>query len=83
MTSFFILCAIAGILVKGIYEIWGEGRDFEELECAVKNYPDDRKLPYLCPDSTFRICVESFGKVLSSHEQNDRIQKMAFIPFKV
>lgn len=75
---------IAGrsILVKGIYEIWGEGRSFEELEEAIKSYPDDRKLPYLSPESTFRITVDTFGKAISFHEQNDRIQKMAFIPFK-
>lgn len=69
--------------MKGIYELWGEGRSFEELEEAIKSYPDDRKLPYLNPGSTFRIHVDSFGKVLSFHEQNDRIQKLAFIPFKV
>ncbi|KAL6580778.1 hypothetical protein OROMI_006701 [Orobanche minor] len=32
------------ILVKGIYELWGEGRNFEELEEAIKNYSDDQKL---------------------------------------
>ncbi|KAI3445693.1 hypothetical protein Pfo_002358 [Paulownia fortunei] len=70
------------ILVKGIYELWGEGRSFEELEEAIKSYPDDRKLPYLIPGSTFRITVDSFGKVISFHEQSDRIQNLAFIPFK-
>lgn len=70
------------ILVKGIYEVWGEGRSFEELEEAIRSYPDERTTPYLSPDSTFRISVESFGKAISFHEQNERIQKMAFIPFK-
>ncbi|KAK4401915.1 tRNA (guanine(10)-N2)-methyltransferase [Sesamum angolense] len=75
---------IAGrsILVKGIYELWGEGRSFEELEEAINSYPDDRKLPYLAPGTTFKITVESFGKAISSHEQSDRFQKLAFIPFK-
>ncbi|KAL0384519.1 UNVERIFIED_CONTAM: tRNA (guanine(10)-N2)-methyltransferase [Sesamum radiatum] len=75
---------IAGrsILVKGIYELWGEGRSFEELEEAINSYPDDRKLPYLAPGTTFKITVESFGKAISSHEQSDRFQKLTFIPFK-
>ncbi|KAL0357113.1 UNVERIFIED_CONTAM: tRNA (guanine(10)-N2)-methyltransferase [Sesamum calycinum] len=75
---------IAGrsILVKGIYELWGEGRSFEELEEAINSYPDDRKLPYLAPGTTFKITIESFGKAISSHEQSDRFQKLAFIPFK-
>ncbi|KAK6156881.1 hypothetical protein DH2020_011129 [Rehmannia glutinosa] len=74
--------ASRSILVKGIYEVWGEGRSFEELEEAIKSYPDDRKLPYLTPGSTFRITVESFGKAISFHEQSDRIKNLAFIPFK-
>ncbi|KAL3843728.1 hypothetical protein ACJIZ3_001131 [Penstemon smallii] len=74
--------ASRSILVKGIYEIWGEGRNFEELEEAIKSYPDDRKLPYLTPGSTFKINVDSFGKALSSHEQKDRLQKLSFIPFE-
>ncbi|KAL3620906.1 hypothetical protein CASFOL_035818 [Castilleja foliolosa] len=74
--------ASRSILVKGIYELWGEGRSFEELEESIKNYPDDRKLPYLTPESTFKITVENFGKGISFHEQSDRIKKLAYIPFK-
>ncbi|KAF8404389.1 hypothetical protein HHK36_009272 [Tetracentron sinense] len=70
------------ILVKGIYELWGEGSSYEELEEAIKGYPDERKLPYLISESTFRITVDSFGKVISFQEQNERIQGLAYIPFK-
>ncbi|GLT96607.1 hypothetical protein SLE2022_142160 [Rubroshorea leprosula] len=70
------------ILVKGIYELWGEGSNYEELEEAVKSYPDERKLPYLTSDSTFKIIVDSFGKVISLQEQNDRIRGLTYIPFK-
>lgn len=77
------ICFFLGILVKGIYELWGEGNDFEELEEAVKSYPDERKLPYLESESTFKITVDSFGKVLSLQEQNEQIQGLSYIPFKV
>ncbi|KAJ4953716.1 hypothetical protein NE237_030548 [Protea cynaroides] len=70
------------ILVKGIYELWGEGSSYEELEVAIKNHPDDRKLPYLTQQSTFRITVDSFGKAISFQEQNERIKGLAYIPFK-
>lgn len=70
------------ILVKGIYELWGEGSSFEELEEAIKDYPDERKLPYLASESTFKITVDSFGKVISFQEQNDRIRSLTYIPFK-
>ena len=69
--------------MKGIYELWGEGSSYEELEEAVKSYPDERKLPYLASESTFKITVDSFGKVMSLQEQNERIRGLSHIPFKV
>ncbi|KAG1369992.1 tRNA (guanine(10)-N2)-methyltransferase [Cocos nucifera] len=50
------------ILVKGMYELWGQGSSYEELEKAIRDFPDERKLPYLTSESTFRIIVDSFGK---------------------
>lgn len=72
-----------GILVKGMYELWGEGGSYEELEESIQNYPDERKLPYLESDSTFKINVDTFGKVLSLQEQTQRIKGFHYIPFKV
>lgn len=69
--------------MKGVYELWGEGSTYEELEEAIKAYPDEQKLPYLTSESTFKITVDSFGKVMSSEEQNDRIRSFSYIPFKV
>ncbi|CAH9074685.1 unnamed protein product [Cuscuta epithymum] len=70
------------ILVKGMYELWGEGSNYEELEDAIKSYPDERKLPYLTCNTTFKISVDSFGKAISFQEQNDRIRALSYIPFK-
>lgn len=72
-----------GILVKGMYELWGEGGSYEELKDSVLSYPDERKLPYLDSDSTFKITVDSFGKVISLEEQKELIQGLSYIPFKV
>ncbi|XWS54352.1 hypothetical protein CRYUN_Cryun10bG0082800 [Craigia yunnanensis] len=55
---------------------------YEELEEAVKSYPDERKLPYLASESVFKITVDSFGKVMSLQEQNERIRGLSYIPFK-
>lgn len=71
------------MLVKGIYELWGEGSTCDELEEAINEFPDDRKLPFLSSESSFKIVVDSFGKVLSLDEQNERIERLAYIPFKV
>ncbi|KAL9458655.1 hypothetical protein AB3S75_007509 [Citrus x aurantiifolia] len=70
------------ILVKGMYEVWGEGSSYEELEEAIRSYPEDQMLPYLSFDTTFKITVDSFGKVFSFQEQNDRIKGLSYIPFK-
>ncbi|GJM85256.1 hypothetical protein PR202_ga01691 [Eleusine coracana subsp. coracana] len=70
------------LLVKGIYELWGHGTTYEELEKSVMEYPDERKLPYLTPESTFKIVVDTFGKVMSSQEQNEIMKSLTYIPFK-
>ncbi|GAB2277678.1 hypothetical protein Dimus_012383 [Dionaea muscipula] len=70
------------ILVKGMYEVWGEGSSYDDLEEAIGGYPEERKSPYLTADSTFKINIDSFGKAISSEDQKDRIQRLAFIPFK-
>ncbi|KAH9763894.1 UPF0020 domain-containing protein [Citrus sinensis] len=70
------------ILVKGMYEVWREGSSYEELEEAIRSYPEDQLLPYLSSDTTFKITVDSFGKVFSFQEQNDRIKGLSYIPFK-
>ena len=69
--------------MKGIYELWGHGTTYEELEKAIREYPDERKLPYLTPESSFKIIVDSFGKVISFEEQNEIIKGFTYIPFEV
>ncbi|KAL6139270.1 hypothetical protein ACLB2K_064547 [Fragaria x ananassa] len=77
-----IKIANRSVLVKGMYELWGEGGSYEELEESIRNYPDERKLPYLESDSTFKINVDTFGKVLSLQDQTQRIKGFHYIPFK-
>jgi tRNA (guanine10-N2)-methyltransferase len=71
------------LLVKGIYELWGHGATYDELEKAIREYPEERKLPYLTPESSFKIIVDSFGKVISFEEQNEIIKGFDYIPFEV
>uniref|UniRef100_A0A0D6R2X9 tRNA (guanine(10)-N(2))-methyltransferase n=1 Tax=Araucaria cunninghamii TaxID=56994 RepID=A0A0D6R2X9_ARACU len=74
--------ATRSILVKCMLELWGEGYSFEELKSAVQKFPEEQKLPYLRADSTFRIIVDTFGKVLNFNEQKERIESFSYIPFK-
>ncbi|KAF4350754.1 uncharacterized protein LOC115720686 [Cannabis sativa] len=70
------------ILVRGMYELWGEGDSYEELEESINSYPEERKLPYLEPESTFKVNVDTFGKAISHQEQTQLIQRLDYIPFK-
>nr|ATG70641.1 ATTRM11 [Juniperus phoenicea] len=70
------------ILVKCMLELWGQGYSYEELKTSVQTFPEEHKLPYLGVESTFRIVVDTFGKVLSSDEQRERIESFSYIPFK-
>jgi tRNA (guanine10-N2)-methyltransferase len=71
------------LLLKGMYEVWGEGNSKEELIEAVSSYPEERKAPYLAKDHTFKIVVDRFGKVLSSSEQKACIESIDYVPFQV
>lgn len=66
-----------------MFEVWGEGCSLEEMRSSVERYPEERKSPYLCEDSTFKITVDCFGRALSTQEQTDRINGCSYIPFKV
>lgn len=76
-----MLCA--GVLLKGFFEVWGEGRTYDELKASIESLSDEKKAPFLTEDSTFKIVVDAFGKVLSLDEQNERIHALSYIPFMV
>lgn len=73
----------SGLLLKGMFEVWGEGNIDEELKEAVNKYPEELKAPYLAEDTTFKIVVDCFGKVLTFNEQSARIESVRYVPFKV
>lgn len=58
------------------------GSSYEDLHAAIESYPEDRKAPYLAANSTFKVVVDCFGKVLSLHEQTQRINSLHYIPFQ-
>ncbi|BBN04731.1 tRNA (guanine10-N2)-methyltransferase [Marchantia polymorpha subsp. ruderalis] len=73
--------ASRSVLLKGFFEVWGEGRTYDELKASIESLSDEKKAPFLTEDSTFKIVVDAFGKVLSLDEQNERIHALSYIPF--
>ncbi len=64
-------------------EVWGEGSTWEELQAAVEACPASVKDPWLGPERSFRVHVESYGRSMPMDEQLDYIRKLEFIPFQV
>ncbi|GMF42393.1 unnamed protein product [Phytophthora fragariaefolia] len=75
-----------GILVKGVYEVWGHtanGEGYEELVAAVDNFQGPQKLQILQDAKrSWRINAAVFGKKLSMDEQRDRRERFRnVLPF--
>ncbi|EFJ46403.1 hypothetical protein VOLCADRAFT_62647 [Volvox carteri f. nagariensis] len=70
------------ILTKMLVEVWGEGEDWADLTAAIQACPQEVKAPWLGPELTFRVVVESFGSSLPMDEQLELIKRLEFIPFK-
>ncbi|KAK3260705.1 hypothetical protein CYMTET_30355 [Cymbomonas tetramitiformis] len=70
------------MLVKGIYEVWGEGTTWEECAEEIKKYPEERITPYTKENTTFKVVVEGFGKSITREEQMSYIHSMTFIDFQ-
>ncbi|KAF1782732.1 S-adenosyl-L-methionine-dependent methyltransferase [Phytophthora cactorum] len=68
-----------GILVKGVYEVWGHtssGGGYEELVKSVEAFQGPQKQRILQDDKrSWRINVSVFGKKLSMDEQRERREK--------
>lgn len=74
-----------GILVKGVYEVWGaaDGGDYDALVRAVAAFADPIKQRILDDAScSWRVKVDAFGKKLSMAEQRERREHFnAVLPF--
>eukprot|EP00850_Spirogloea_muscicola_P000378 SM000001S04780 [mRNA] locus=s1:2135765:2141850:- [translate_table: standard] len=77
-----VAIAARSMLVKAFFEVWGEASDYEGLEVAIAAYPPDRKAPYLGADTSFKYVVDCFGRILSMQEQQDRIDRVSYVPFQ-
>ncbi|RHY26858.1 hypothetical protein DYB32_007281 [Aphanomyces invadans] len=70
-----------GILVKGVYEMWGHGQTYDELVTSVKAYAE--KEIFVSDESlSWKIQVDAFGLKLSMEEQTARREKFRHVlPF--
>uniref|UniRef100_A0A8C2T9J1 tRNA (guanine(10)-N(2))-methyltransferase TRMT11 n=2 Tax=Coturnix japonica TaxID=93934 RepID=A0A8C2T9J1_COTJA len=70
------------VCAKSIFELWGRGRSAGELYASLENYPMDKMLPYLQPDSTYKIHIHTFNKTLTQAQKIKKIDALEFLPFR-
>ncbi|XP_046547438.1 tRNA (guanine(10)-N2)-methyltransferase homolog isoform X2 [Haliotis rubra] len=56
------------VLVKSLYELWGQGSNKQELYSNLRKYPMELSKPYLMEDTTFKIVVDTFNKKMLQKE---------------
>eukprot|EP00798_Chlamydomonas_sp_ICE-L_P004995 gene4995-34779_t len=70
------------MLTRGLFEVWGEGGTWEELQSSVEAYPESKKAPWLTEDKSFKVEVSPFGSRLNHNEILRAVEKMRFIEAK-
>ncbi|OZJ04374.1 hypothetical protein BZG36_03199 [Bifiguratus adelaidae] len=71
--------AARSILIKKIYQLWGEGKDYVQVHAQVKHDPD-RWAPYRFASFKFRI--QTFSSTRTQEEQLAIIQSFGYLDFK-
>lgn len=64
-------------------EVWGEGATWEELTEAVKSFPAHLKQPWGTSQTSFKLVVDGWGKVIKHQQQLEIIEKFDFLGFTV
>ncbi|WIA11111.1 hypothetical protein OEZ85_011255 [Tetradesmus obliquus] len=69
------------VLIRGIFELWGEGSSFEEMGAAVAALPAATKAPYCGPDTSFKVVLDAWGHSWSEEQQQQMIDRCPeFLP---
>ncbi|KAK6488630.1 tRNA (guanine(10)-N2)-methyltransferase-like protein [Huso huso] len=70
------------VCAKSLFELWGQGRTHEDLQASLNSYPMENMVPYLKPDSTYKINVYTFNKTVTHLDRIKRIDALEFLPFQ-
>ncbi|KAL6251157.1 hypothetical protein RBB50_001365 [Rhinocladiella similis] len=68
------------ILAKSIYEIWGRGRDYEDVHADVKRR--SRHLWSRFQSVTFKFSIDTYGMTHEAAKQRQMIDSFSYLAFK-
>jgi len=70
------------ILIESVLELWGHGKDADELDASLAALPPAFTEPYMQPDMTWSLLVNGSGKTLTMAEQDSaRFRVFQRVPF--
>ncbi|RCH79166.1 hypothetical protein CU098_001341, partial [Rhizopus stolonifer] len=67
------------ILIKYIFELWGEGKDYDKVHEQIKGAPERWDEYMTC---SFKFVVSAFGSTISAKEQLRTINSFSYLGFQ-
>ncbi|CAH1183253.1 unnamed protein product [Phaedon cochleariae] len=74
------LLASRAVSLRSCLELWAHGKSIPDLHEKLKLYPHHLMAPYLQPDKSFKIEVETFCKHFTQKEKVDKIESFNYLP---
>eukprot|EP00736_Rhodelphis_marinus_P011625 Rmarinus@m.7277 len=74
--------ASRAILWRGVFELWGHGKTYEECLQQSIEYKSEMKEKSTAEDTSFRFEVHAFGRNYGLDEQVERINRFSQLGFK-
>jgi len=65
------ICSRA-ILIKNVFDLWGSGRDYDELKASILACPSQFKEPYFGGERFWKISFDSFGNKATNKSMNKK-----------
>ncbi|KAJ8921986.1 hypothetical protein NQ315_008623 [Exocentrus adspersus] len=74
------LLASRSVSLRNCLELWGHEKEVWKLHEKLKCYPRNLMDPYLQPNKSFKIEVETFCKHFTQKEKVDKIETFSYLP---
>lgn len=68
------------LLIRSVFELWGSGRNQDELETSVKLLPPEIMDPYKKTNYTFKVVVRGFSRKCSAERQLKLYERLSYLP---
>eukprot|EP00011_Vannellida_sp_DIVA3-517-6-12_P005497 CAMPEP_0114607712 /NCGR_PEP_ID=MMETSP0168-20121206/2206_1 /TAXON_ID=95228 ORGANISM="Vannella sp., Strain DIVA3 517/6/12" /NCGR_SAMPLE_ID=MMETSP0168 /ASSEMBLY_ACC=CAM_ASM_000044 /LENGTH=456 /DNA_ID=CAMNT_0001818591 /DNA_START=39 /DNA_END=1406 /DNA_ORIENTATION=- len=67
------------VLLRGVFDVWGSGKTYEEVAEAIRAMPAGRMEEFMVGDYGFKFVVDAFGKKIPFAKQVERMNYFSFM----